>query len=159
VIGSDPAFAPLAALAFRRLDPGAALVHWCFDLYPEAIVAEGALAAAAALAPVARRLMTAAYRRYDALVGIGPPLRERPARYGSGARQETLVPWALTEAERPVAVDGAARAALYPRGKLALLYSGTMGKAHDFELFLALARACRARAGDAVALCFAVRGH
>jgi glycosyltransferase involved in cell wall biosynthesis len=159
VIGSDPAFAPLVAPALRRLDPGAALVHWCFDLYPEAILAEGAIAAAAALAPVARRLMAAAYRRYDALVDIGPRMRERLADYASGARQETLVPWALTEAERPVAVDAAARGALYPRAKLALLYSGTMGRAHDFELFLQLARACRARAGEAVGLCFAVRGN
>jgi glycosyltransferase involved in cell wall biosynthesis len=158
VVGSDPAFAALVAPAFRRIDPGAALVHWCFDVYPEAIVAEGAIAAAAALAPVARRLMAAAYRRYDALVDIGPRMRERLADYDSGARQETLCPWALTEAERPIPVDGAARGALYGRAKLALLYSGTMGKAHDFEPFLALARACRARAGDAVALCFAVRG-
>ena len=159
VVGSDPSFAALVGPAFRRLDPGAALVHWCFDVYPEAILAEGAIPAAAALAPVARRLMGAAYRRYDALVDIGPRMQERLAAYDSGARQETLVPWALTEAERPVAVDAATRAALYPRAKLALLYSGTMGKAHDFEPFLALARACRARAGDAVALCFAVRGN
>ncbi len=41
VIGSDPAFAPLIGPALRRLWPRAALVHWCFDLYPEAIAAEG----------------------------------------------------------------------------------------------------------------------
>jgi glycosyltransferase involved in cell wall biosynthesis len=159
VIGSDPAFSPLIALGLRGRHPGSALVHWCFDLYPEAIAAEGGLAAAPALVPVARRLMALAYRRYDALVDIGPRMRERLADYASGARQETLVPWALTEAERPVAVDAAARAALFPRAKLALLYSGTMGRAHDFELFLRLARACRARAGDAVSICFAVRGN
>jgi glycosyltransferase involved in cell wall biosynthesis len=158
VVGSDPAFAALVAPAFRHIDPGAALVHWCFDLYPEAILAEGGIPGAAALAPVARRLMAAAYRRFDALVDIGPRMQERLADYGAGARQETLVPWALTEAERPVPVDAPARAALYPRAKLALLYSGTMGKAHDFELFLALARACRARSGETIGLCFAVRG-
>jgi hypothetical protein len=34
-----------------------------------------------------------------------------------------------------------------------------MGRAHDYRAFLALARACRARSGDAVALCFSSRGN
>src|SRR5947209_9556699 len=49
VIGSDPAFAPLIGPGLRRLWPRAALVHWCFDLYPEAIAAEGGNAAVRAL--------------------------------------------------------------------------------------------------------------
>ena len=159
VIGSDPAFSPLLAIALRIAYPRAAIVHWCFDLYPEAIVAEGAGTAAVALAPAARGLMALAYQRYDALVDIGPRMQERLAGYGSAARQETLVPWALTEAEQPVAVDSAARAALFPGAKLALLYSGTMGRAHDFAALLRLARACRARSGTAVTMCFAVRGN
>jgi glycosyltransferase involved in cell wall biosynthesis len=103
--------------------------------------------------------MGLAYRRFDALVDIGPRMGERIAGYGSGVRQETLVPWALAEADRPVAIDAAARRQMFPRAKLALLYSGTMGRAHDFDAFLRLARACRARSGDAVSLSFAVRGN
>jgi colanic acid biosynthesis glycosyl transferase WcaI len=34
VIGSDPAFAPLAALGLRAAQPRAAIAHWCFDVYP-----------------------------------------------------------------------------------------------------------------------------
>ena len=149
----------MAAIALRLAYPRTAIVHWCFDLYPEAITADGAGSAVTALAPVARRLMSVAYRRYDALVDIGPRMRERLADYGSGARQETLVPWALAEADQPVAIDDGARRELFPRAKLALLYSGTMGRAHDFEAFLRLARVCRARSGDAVSICFAVRGN
>jgi len=159
VIGSDPAFSPLGALALRLAYPRAALAHWCFDLYPEAIAADGIGRAGAALAPVALGLMGQAYRRYDCLVDIGPRMRERLAGYGSGVRQETLVPRALAEVDRPVAVDAAARRELFPRAKLALLYAGTMGRAHDFEALLRLARACRARSGDAVSICFAVRGN
>jgi glycosyltransferase involved in cell wall biosynthesis len=103
--------------------------------------------------------MAIAYRRFDGLVDIGPRMRERLAEYGSGAHQETLVPWALAEVERPVAVDAGARRELFPRAKLALLYAGTMGRAHDFDALLRLARACRARSGDAVSTCFAVRGN
>jgi glycosyltransferase involved in cell wall biosynthesis len=159
VIGSDPAFSPTIIPALRLTHPRAAIVHWCFDLYPEAIAAEGAGGAAAALVPVARRLMGGAYRRADALVDIGPRMRERLAEYAAGVRQETLCPWALSEAERPAPVDAAARAALFPRARLALLYSGTMGRAHAFEPFLRLARACRARSGDAISFCFAARGN
>jgi colanic acid biosynthesis glycosyl transferase WcaI len=159
VIGSDPAFSPLLSLALRPTHGNAALVHWCFDLYPEAIAAEGASAAAGLLTPVARRLMGAAYRKYDALVDIGPRMRERLAAYQTGVRQETLVPWALAESDRPQPIDGAARAELFGDARLALLYSGTMGRAHDFELFVRLARACRARSGDRIRICFAARGN
>jgi colanic acid biosynthesis glycosyl transferase WcaI len=159
VIGSDPAFAALVALGLRPLRPRAAIAHWCFDLYPEAIAAEGTSPAATSLTPTARRMMALAYRRYDALIDLGPVMGERIATYGAGVYQETIAPWALAEAERPVAVDGATRRALFPRAKLALLYSGTMGRAHDFDLFLRLARRCRARSGDAITLCFVARGN
>lgn len=159
VIGSDPAFSPLLAPALRRLSPRAVIVHWCFDLYPEAIAAEGMGAGAARLEPVARRLMRFAYRACDALVDIGPRMRERFAAYGVTARQETLVPWALAEPAQPTPVDAEQRAALFPRARLALLYSGTMGRAHEFAAFLRLARVCRARSGDAVSICFSVRGN
>jgi len=158
VIGSDPAFAPLLALGLRLLQPRAAIVHWCFDLYPEILTAEGGRTVTV-LGPVARGLMGLAYRRFDELVDLGPRMRERLADYRAGVRQETAVPWALSETEVPAPVDAAARATLFPRAKLALFYSGTMGRAHDFELFLRLARACRARSGDAVSICFAARGN
>jgi glycosyltransferase involved in cell wall biosynthesis len=158
VIGSDPAFAALLALGLRPLQPRAAIVHWCFDLYPEILTAEGGRAVEV-LGPIARGLMGLAYRRFDALIDLGPRMRERLGDYRSGVHQETMVPWALTETEAPAPVDATARATLFPRAKLALLYSGTMGRAHDFDLFLRLARACRARSGDAVSVCFAARGN
>jgi glycosyltransferase involved in cell wall biosynthesis len=159
VIGSDPAFSPLGAIALRLAYPRAAIAHWCFDLYPEAIAADGIGRAGTLLAPVARGLMRLAYRRCDSLVDIGPRMRERLADYGSGARQETLVPWALAEADRPIAIDAEARRQLFPRAKLALLYSGTMGRAHTFEALLRLARACRRLSGDAISISFGVRGN
>jgi colanic acid biosynthesis glycosyl transferase WcaI len=158
VVGSDPAFCASLGRGLRRLLPDAALVHWCFDLYPEAIAAEGANAAVRALVPVAERLMKWSYGAYDELCDIGPRMRERLAAYGPAA-QRTAVPWALAEPTRPALADPRVRAQLYPRAKLALLYSGTMGRAHDHQAFLALARACRARSGDAVALCFSSRGN
>ncbi len=116
VVGSDPAFAPLVGPGFRRLWPKAALAHWCFDVYPEAIAAEGGGAATRALVPVAARLMGWAYRSYDALVDIGPRMGERLAAYRSGARQLTLTPWALAEGDGPPA-DPAVRHELFGAGQ------------------------------------------
>jgi len=158
VVGSDPAFAPLVGPGLRRLWPGAALVHWCFDVYPEAIAAEGGNAAVRALVPLAGRLMTWAYRSYDALVDIGPCMGERLAAYSSGARQATLTPWALAEGAA-ASVDPTLRRQLFGDAKLGLLYSGTMGRAHDHQALLAVARACRRRWGDEIAFCFASRGN
>ena len=159
IVGSDPAFSPALALGLRLAYPRAALAHWCFDLYPEAIQAEGNGAAVRALAPVARRLMALSYRAYDALVDLGPRMQARLAAYGSDAVRETLVPWALAEAEHVAAADPAVRAELFGGARLGLLYSGNLGRAHEFEPFLRLARACRARSGDAISFCFAARGY
>jgi colanic acid biosynthesis glycosyl transferase WcaI len=161
VVGSDPAFAPLIGPGLRRLWPGAALAHWCFDVYPEAIAAEGGNAAVRRLVPAATALMRRAYRAYDALIDIGPRMRERLASYGSGARQATLTPWALADPDDDG--DGSRRTAvreeLFGGARLGLLYSGTMGRAHDHRTLLAVARACRRRAGNDVAFCFASRGN
>ena len=160
VVGSDPAFSPALALALRLAYRRAAIVHWCFDLYPEAIDAEGeGGAVATALGPVARGVMKWAYGAYDALVDLGPQMRARLEAYGSRATQETLVPWALAEADRVAAPDPAVRTELFGNARLGLLYSGNLGRAHEFQPFLQLARACRARSGDAISCFFAARGY
>jgi hypothetical protein len=51
------------------------------------------------------------------------------------------------------------RAELFGDAKLGLLYSGNLGRAHDFADLLTLARACRARSGSEIVFCFACRGH
>jgi hypothetical protein len=159
VIGSDPAFATLLAAPLRLLRRRTAIAHWCFDLYPEAIGAEGLGGGSARLQPVASSLMAMAYRRCDAVVDIGPGMRERLGRYAGAFRRETITPWALVEPAHVAPPDPAVRAALFGDAKLALLYAGTMGRAHDFRAFVALARRCRARSGDAVRICFATRGN
>ncbi len=158
LVGSDPSFAPLLFLLLRPFQRQAKLVHWCFDLYPEAIVAEGMGGLSRALAPLARRLMRAAYARCAAIVDLGPEMRRLLSGYGSPARPETLVPWALVEpgANAP---DPKVRAELFPGAKLALLYSGTLGRAHDYETFLALARKCRETSGNDISFCFVGRGN
>ncbi len=160
VVGSDPTFAPLLLIPLRRLWPGVATAHWCYDVYPEVIAADGAGPAVRALVPFARRLMAAAYRRCDAIVDLGPRMRERLAEYESSAVRATVAPWALVEPdEAPRAPDPRVRKELFGNAKLGLLYSGALGRAHDFGDLLTLARACRARSGSEIVFCFACRGH
>jgi glycosyltransferase involved in cell wall biosynthesis len=157
VIGSDPSFAASIAIPLRAARPHTPIIHWCFDVFPDAVEAEWT-GRTRLLAPPARALMSAAYRRCDVVVDLGPCMRERLERYGEVPRRETFTPWALVEPEQPPEPDPAARRALFGDAKLGLLYGGSMGRAHDYEGLLALARACRARAGDEIVMCFACTG-
>jgi glycosyltransferase involved in cell wall biosynthesis len=160
VIGSDPAFAVILAGRWRRLWPKAAIAHWCHDVYPEAIEANGATATVRALAPAARRLVRASYRRCDALVDLGPEMRRRLEAYESDAVRATIPPWAMIEpSDAPSPPDRRVRAGMFGEAELGLLYSGGLGRAHDVDSLMQLARSCRRRFGGRVAFCFACGGH
>jgi len=157
VLGTDPQFGYLMYPGLRRLAPKARLVHWCFDLYPEAVMATGSRLMAvlgALFKPLARR----AYRRVDDMVDIGECMRGRLASYGHRARCATATPWALAESATVAASEGLVRRKLFGEAKLCFLYSGTVGHAHDIGPFIALARECRRR-GLPVGFCFAGYGN
>jgi glycosyltransferase involved in cell wall biosynthesis len=63
------------------------------------------------------------------------------------------------EPEEAPLLEESERRALFGDAKVTLLYSGTLGRAHEFQVFLDVARRCRALAGDSVAVCFAGRGN
>jgi colanic acid biosynthesis glycosyl transferase WcaI len=157
VVGSDPSFAVAIAIPLREARPRTPIIHWCLDVFPDAGEAEWT-GATRLLSPPARAIMSAAYRRCDVVVDLGPCMRERLERYGGSPRRETLTPWALIEPEHPAEPDPAMRRELFGDAKIGLLYAGSMSRSHDFESLLQLARACRARAGDEIAMCFACTG-
>ena len=102
--------------------------------------------------------MSAAYKRCDVVVDLGPCMRRRLEAYGGSPERETLTPWALVEPETPAAPDAVVRRELFGDAAIGLLYAGSMSRPHDFASLLELARACRARAGDRIAVCFACTG-
>jgi colanic acid biosynthesis glycosyl transferase WcaI len=156
VVGTDPVLGVLVARVVRRLRPSIKLAHWCFDLYPEAAIAEGMLPAGGVAARALARLLAPAYRACDLVADIGPCMRARLDAYGHAAQAVTLTPWALVEPPAPVAPDPDARRALFGDARLGLLYAGTFGRAHAHEAILELARLLR---GDGVGFCFGVRGN
>lgn len=156
VVGTDPVLAVLVARAARARWPSIKIAHWCFDVYPEAPIAEGMLREGGVPAQVIKRLLAPAYRACDLVADIGPCMRDLLDAYGHEARRATLTPWALVEPAEVARPDPDTRRALFGEASLGLLYAGTFGRAHAHEDILALARALR---GDSASVCFGVRGN
>ena len=155
VIGTDPTLGVLVAIPWRILRPKSRIVHWCHDVYPEAPIAEGMLSDNSVLTRTIRWFLRRAYRRCDAIIDLGNCMRELLAEYGSSAQTATVTPWSLVEPVTIPSADPLTRQQLFGDAKLGLLYSGNLGRAHQFEDFVLLARQLR---GDAIHVCFAGRG-
>jgi colanic acid biosynthesis glycosyl transferase WcaI len=156
VVGTDPVLSVLVALPWRVFRPKCPVAHWCFDLYPEAPIADGLVRADSSAVRLLRRLLSAAYRRCSLIADLGPCMAALLRAYRSPARTATLTPWALVEPARPADPDPAARRELFGDARLGLLYSGNFGRAHGYAEFLQLARLLR----DApIQFCFAGRGN
>jgi colanic acid biosynthesis glycosyl transferase WcaI len=158
VLGSNPPFAPLLLPFLRLLKRQRLLVHWCHDLYPEAIVVDGAGKTTRRLAYLVSRLMKLAYARADLMVDLGSCMRGRLDAYNHEALRATLVPWAFVENDGLKEPDPITRHELFNGAKLGILYSGTMGRAHDFSLFLELARRIALK-DPKIMFSFACRGN
>jgi glycosyltransferase involved in cell wall biosynthesis len=156
VIGTDPFLGVLASIPWRLFRPRATIAHWSFDLYPDAAVAEGLANERSLAVRLWRRLVAAALRRYDVVVDLGECMGRRLRRLEPACRPSTLTPWALAEPNDVPTANETIRRELFGDAPLGLLYSGSFGRAHSGDEFLALARRLR---GRGVALCFAGRGN
>jgi glycosyltransferase involved in cell wall biosynthesis len=156
VIGTDPIFSVLVARAVKTLRSNVRIVHWCYDLHPEAAVAEGRLSEKSVVVRLLKRLLGTAYQSCDLIADLGSCMRARLEEYAHPARKVTLVPWALTEPSEVLAADQATRKDLFGEASLGLLYSGNFGRAHSHDEFLDLARQLR---DQSIEFCFAVRGN
>ncbi len=156
IVGTDPILSVLTAWAWKRMRPRVRIAHWAFDLYPEAAIADGRLRERSTLARMLRAVLRRAYGSCDLIADIGPCMRQRLDRYRPTAKRATLTPWALVEPPEIPEPDPQTRRRLFGDARLALLYSGNLGRAHSFEPFLELARALES---DGVHFAFAVRGE
>ena len=156
VIGTDPPLSIFTAFTIRLFRPSARVAHWCFDLFPEAAVADGMIAAHSRVEHLLKKFARAAYHNVALLADLGPCMRRRLRSYGHRAAEVTLVPWALVEPNRPNPPDPAVRTKLFGDASLSLLYSGNFGRAHAHQGFLELARMLRA---DNVTFAFGMSGN
>lgn len=156
IAGTDPVLSVLVARFWKLARRKTRVVHWCFDLYPEAAVADGWLKPQGAAHRLIQRLVRGAYGRCDLIADIGSCMRARLAPYAPASKRVTLTPWALAEPEAPLEPDPEERRRLFGDAALALMYSGTLGRAHAYDEILELARRlrnCNAK------LVFSVRGN
>jgi colanic acid biosynthesis glycosyl transferase WcaI len=156
LIGTDPIFSVIIAPVWRFFHPQTKIVHWCFDLYPEAAYADGILPKNAVLSSVLTALMRKGYRACDLVVDIGSCMRQLLHKYDPAMRSATLVPWALSEPDRPLPIPAKDRFLLFGDAKLALMYSGSFGRAHSYEDMLKLMWCLR---GTSVSLALSIKGN
>ena len=143
VVGTDPILSVLTTIVWRKVKPRTKIVHWCFDLYPEAAIADGVLKADSRVVSLLRVLLSKAYGACDLIVDIGPRMRSLLKRYALDTPVDTLVPWALQESSQVTPVNDSERQLLFGASRLTLMYSGSLGRAHSYESVLALARRLR----------------
>jgi colanic acid biosynthesis glycosyl transferase WcaI len=156
LVGTDPILSVLVALPLKWLRPKIKIAHWAFDLYPEAAIADGLVNPSSKIIRALTALLRHAYGKCDLIVDLGHCMRGRLAAYGSPAVRETIVPWALAEGPVPMAPEPDLRHHLFGDAKLALLYSGNLGRAHAYHEFLELARSL---AGTGIEFRWSVRGN
>ncbi len=143
VVGTDPQFSQFMFPFLWFMSPKSKRILWCFDLYPEAIEADMNSVIISGISRVLKRLSKWSYKLVDVMVDIGPCMRERLDIYQHKADKATLVPWALSEPDDLKDPKLDVRQKNFGDCKLALLYSGTLGKAHEYKGFLQLARLSR----------------
>jgi colanic acid biosynthesis glycosyl transferase WcaI len=156
IMGTDPILSPLVALFWRVCRPNVRIVHWCFDLFPEAAIVDGLLRERSPFVRLVKWLLKRAYACCDLIVDIGGCMRALLQQYGSKAAVETIPPWALAEPVGTAQVDEDERTSLFGDASLGLLYSGNFGRAHTWQGIPELAEAL-APLGGRVA--FSVRGN
>jgi glycosyltransferase involved in cell wall biosynthesis len=157
VFGTNPPFIYYMIPFIAFFKPRMHLALWGFDLYPEAIIADGIR-----IPKVIKNFLFwwagISYRSCGLLVDIGSCMRNRFCAYHPKAKYKTIVPWALQEPSSILNPDANMRFDLFGDAKLGILYSGTIGKAHQFEEFILLARELRKR-HSSIVFCFAGRGN
>ena len=159
VVGTDPQFSQFMLPWLRRVCPDTKIVYWSFDVYPEAIQADTNSKLVGGIANLIAGLVSRCYRSVHVMVDIGSCMRRLLRRHLHSAKEVTLVPWALSEPGFDIPVNAEVRSAMFGENvKLGVLYSGNMGKAHEYDNFLELARFLRSKAPEVV-FAFSARGN
>ncbi len=129
-LSSPPGLMVVAAwLAWRRRVP---LAHWAMDLYPELALTLGEIRPGAASRAL-RAAMAWAYRRTALAVALDDDMREHfRTEYNLDAR--VLPPWPARTFEQRAATASAAIPD--PAAQWTWLYSGNLGRAHEWQTLL-----------------------
>jgi colanic acid biosynthesis glycosyl transferase WcaI len=142
ITGTDPLFTVMLSPLLKLIRPKTKIVHWCFDLYPEAAIADELVKEGNPLVKLVKWGMKQGYQKCDLVINIGSCMWERLKVYHI-QQNVTLTPWALEEPTQVLSIDADERKELFGDSQLCLLYSGNLGRAHDFYLMVKLSRLLR----------------
>lgn len=126
---SDPTGLPLTARVLATLK-GARLAHWAMDVYPQIALALGAVKDGLVVRLVAAGMRTG-YRGCNLLVALDADMAAEISRVAD-RQVAVLPPWPPEVVHSPQS----AAAVTGGHGSLRWLYSGNLGRAHEFETLL-----------------------
>jgi glycosyltransferase involved in cell wall biosynthesis len=139
---------------------GSRLIHWAQDLYPEVAEECGVLPKGGMVTGILRSLSTRAIRSHDLTLAVGRCMAERLMERGIPEKSIRIVPNIGIEGDiLPV-----------PRGKSAfreahgigeefiIMYSGNMGRAHEFATVIGAARRLQEQGEGNILFLFAGEG-
>lgn len=132
---NPPLIIPLVALAARWW--GRPLVVIAQDLYPEALLAAGLIGERSLAARVLQRVFSRAYRRASKVIALGGSMAARLAAKGVVPdRIEIVRNWATGPCEVVSGADNRLRVEWGLEQTRVVLYSGNLGRGHEFETLL-----------------------
>ncbi len=143
-LSSPPGLLVIAALLARR--HRARLAHWAMDLYPELALALGETGPNAIYHGL-QRAMRWAYRRCALVIALDGDMQAYLQRTYGIADVRVLEPWPSPESEQQTRILGE------PEPPWTWLYSGNLGRAHEWKTLLDAQRLLELR-GDAARLVF-----
>jgi hypothetical protein len=109
-------------------------MHWAMDLYPDLAIALGELKAPIAIS-FFRRLMRWAYHRCRLIVALDEDMAGHLART-YGIKAEVLPPWPPLTAAARAEGDYLSTGAQIASAKWTWLYSGNLGRAHEWKILI-----------------------
>lgn len=158
VVKTDPPLLtiPIADLARRR---GAIFIPWFQDLYPEVATALGVPFVRGPLEKLLTSLRNRSLKNAQHIVAIGERMRRHLSDEGIEPERIHVIPnWADDKDVSPVPRnENPLRTAWGLARKFVVGYSGNLGRAHEYETFIAAAERFRGR-GD-IAFLFIGGGH
>ena len=136
------------------------LIHWAQDLYPEVAEECGVLPKGGFLAGILRRLSTWGIQRHDLTLAVGRCMADRLIARGIREESIRVVPNAGIEGDIEPVQHGASafREAHGIGDEFVIMYSGNMGRAHDFATVLGAARRLQERREQKILFLFVGEG-
>ena len=123
---SPPCLLLVATLVAARMR--AKSIHWAMDLYPELAVSLGEVRQGFGIAGISK-LMGLAYRRSDRVVALDADMARHLQRYR--IEPDIIRPWVLRST-----MDRHSALPVVPREPWTWIYSGNLGRAHEWETLL-----------------------